>query len=92
MEYLKINYKNCEEETMYYCLLNVDTLLSLLKNRYKESVSFVFDNVHQNLLIKFISSILFANPDLNAKNLDFDESLCQFLPLYDFGSWGKSID
>lgn len=95
MDYLEVNFKNCEEEEkekLYYRLLNIDTLLSLLKNRYKENSSFVFSDVYQNLLIKFISSILFANPDLNAKNLDFDENTCQFLPLYDFGSCGRSID
>ncbi len=91
MDYL-VNYKNCEKETLYYRMLNIDTLLSLLKNRYKENTSFVFDKVYQNLLIKFISSILFANPDLNAKNLDFDEEICQFLLLYDFGSCGRDIN
>ena len=92
LEHLKEQYTTLDEEIMYRKLFRVDTILSLLQNKYKENCAFIFKEVHKDLLIKFISSVLFANPDLNAKNLDFNESFCQFLPLYDFGSCGRGID
>lgn len=72
-----------------FSLLNIETIDYIMEQRYQKKENFLLEEFHKDLLIKFISSILFANYDLNANNLDFIESICKLLPLYDFGNCGK---
>ncbi len=90
-EYIKENFANKKQEmfsNFYPILFNVETIENILKERYKDKKNFIFQEVHEDLMTKFISQFLLANCDLNTKNLDFEESKGKFLPLYDFGSCG----
>lgn len=67
-----------------YALFDVESISRVLNHVYKDHPNYIEEQIEQNLFIRFIFQILFANNDLGAENLELEEDNLQFLPLYDF--------